>query len=48
MYYPHLERQDQNVRVLVKVREIDDKMTEILNELKIINDKIDSLIKSKP
>ena len=46
MYYPHMERQDQYVRILVRIKELDNKLIEIISEMKVINEKIDNLMKS--
>jgi hypothetical protein len=44
MYYPHLERQDQYVRLLTRIKELDSKLNEIIAELKGIHEKMDTLV----
>lgn len=46
MYYPRMERQDQYVRLLARTKEMDNKLNEIIAEIKAINEKIDHLMKS--
>ncbi len=46
MYYPHLERQDQFVRVLARLKKIEDTLEEVKAEMKAINEKLDALIQS--
>ncbi len=48
MYYPHLERQDQYVRVLSRIKRMEDTLEEMVVELKAINDKMDELMKLLP
>ncbi len=46
MYYPHLERQDQFVRVLARLKNIEDTLEEVRAEIKTIEEKLDTLIQS--